>query len=290
MTGHTALTVMSTGPLATFQDLGRPGFARLGVPRSGAADLPALRQANRLVGNREEAAAVEVTLGGWSARVSGRALIAVTGPATRVRVGGREVGSHCAAPVTDGGLVEVLTPAHGCRNYVAVRGGFDAPVELESRSTDTLSGLGPAPLRIGDVLEIGTDDRAWPATTFAPVGSLPDVVDLIADPGPREDRLMDPGVLAVGRWAVTSASNRVGLRLERTDGSPQPRHRDDLPELRSEGVPLGGVQIPPSGQPVIFLADHPVTGGYPVVAVLNAESIWQAAQLTAGDVVRVRLR
>ncbi|ALG83814.1 biotin-dependent carboxyltransferase family protein [Gordonia phthalatica] len=285
-----SLTVVSTGPLATFQDLGRPGFAHLGVPRSGAADLPALRQANRLVGNAEGAAAVEVTLGGWSARATGRLLIAVTGPAVRVRVGGKDVGSHGAVPVSDGDLIEVSTPPRGCRNYVAVRGGFDAPAELDSRSTDTLSGLGPAPLRNGDVLAVGTDADVWPATTFAPAGAVPDLVDLIADPGPRDDRLVDVGVLAVGRWTVTPASNRVGLRLDRTDAAPLPRHRDDLPELRSEGVPLGGVQIPPSGQPVIFLADHPVTGGYPVVAVLNPESVWRAAQLTAGDVVRLRLR
>ena len=311
MTGQSvsapALTVVTTGPLATFQDLGRPGFAHLGVPRSGAADLPALRLANRLVGNPEGNAAVEVTLGGWSARATGRMLVAVTGPAVSVRVGGKDVGSHGAIPVHDGDLIEVFTPARGCRNYLAVRGGFDAPAELGSRSTDTLSGLGPAPLSVGDVLAVGTDEADWPATAFAPVGGLPDVVDLIADPGPRDDRLIDPTALAVGRWTVTPASNRVGLRLDRPDPenpdpenpalenptpdhSPLPRHRDDLPELRSEGVPLGGVQIPPAGRPVIFLADHPVTGGYPVVAVLTPESLWRAAQLTAGDVVRLRLR
>ncbi|MBM7367475.1 biotin-dependent carboxyltransferase family protein [Gordonia hydrophobica] len=285
-----SLIVVATGPLATVQDLGRPGYAHLGVPRSGAADLASFTLANRLVGNPESAAAIEVTLGGFRARAVGRMLIAVTGPAVRVRVGGTDVGSHAAAAVRDGDLVELLAPNRGCRNYLAVRGGLDVMPELGSRATDTLSGLGPAALRTDDVVPIGAQESAWPATVLAPVGSSADIVDLIADPGPRDDRLVDVGALTVGHWTVTAASNRVGLRLDRVDASPLPRHRADLPELRSEGVPLGGVQIPPSGQPVVFLADHPVTGGYPVVAVLTPESVCRAAQLTAGDVVRVLLR
>lgn len=287
--GSPTLAVTATGPLSTVQDLGRPGFAHLGVPRSGAADLPSFALANRLVGNHPHAAAVEVTLGGWSARARGGLLVAVTGPPTRVRVDGVEVGSHGAVRVADGELIEVLAPARGVRNYVAVRGGVDVPPELDSRSTDTLSGLGPPPLHPGDVLAVGRDDDEWPAAEFAPVGSLPDVTELIAAPGPRHHRLVDLGSLAIGRWTVAAASNRVGVRLHRDDGSELPQHRPDLPELPSEGVPLGGVQIPPSGLPVLFLADHPVTGGYPVVAVLTPESVARAAQLAAGDVVRLRL-
>ncbi|EGD54207.1 biotin-dependent carboxyltransferase family protein [Gordonia neofelifaecis] len=287
---HATLTVLSTGPLATVQDFGRPGRAHLGVPRSGAADLPALAQANRLVGNPEGAAAIEVTLGGWSARATGRMLLAVTGPAVRVTIDGVEAGSHSAIGVRDGAVVRVDAPVRGCRNYVAVRGGFDVLAELGSRSTDTLSGLGPDPLRVGDVLAIGSDENEWPASGFAPVGSIPEIVSLVAATGPRDDRVVDVTVLGDGRWTVSPASNRIGVRLDRVADDPPVRHRDDVPEMRSEGVPLGGVQIPPSGQPVIFLADHPVTGGYPVVAVLTAESVSRAAQLTAGDEVRIVLR
>ncbi|MGI6796438.1 biotin-dependent carboxyltransferase family protein [Gordonia sp. PS3] len=284
------LSIEAPGPLATVQDFGRPGLAHLGVPRSGAADLPSLAQANRLVGNPEDAAAIEVTLGGWAARATGRMLIAVTGPAVSLTVDGIEVGSHSVVAVHDGGMIRIHTPSRGCRNYLAVRGGFDVPAELGSRSTDTLSGLGPAPLRAGDVLTVGTCEDDWPATSLAPVGSIADIVELVAAPGPRDDRLVDVGVLGTGRWRVAPASNRVGVRLDRAHSAPPLEHRSDLPEMRSEGVPLGGVQIPPSGQPVIFLADHPVTGGYPVVAVLNPESVWRAAQLTAGDEVRFVLR
>lgn len=284
------LTVVTTGPLSTVQDLGRPGFAHLGVPRSGAADLPSLALANRLVGNVDGAAVVEVTLGGWSARARGSMLVAVTGPPTRVRIEGMEVGSHSAIRLSDGDLIEVLAPGRGVRNYVAVRGGFDAARELDSRSTDTLSGLGPPPLRRGTVLVVGDDVAEWPAIEFAPVGTLPEVAQLIAIPGPRDDRVADLDVLTVGHWTVAAASNRVGVRLDRNDGSPLPQHRPGLPELLSEGVPLGGVQVPPSGLPVLFLADHPVTGGYPVVAVLTPESTARAAQLATGDAVRLLLR
>ncbi|MEJ9080119.1 biotin-dependent carboxyltransferase family protein [Gordonia malaquae] len=282
-------TVCSTGPLATIQDLGRPGHAHLGVPRSGAADRESFGLANRLVGNLPDAACVEVTLGGFSARVHGTALIAVTGPPTRVRVDGHDVGSHSAIPLRNGQSVSVTAPRHGCRNYIAVRGGFDAVPELGSRSTDTLSGLGPPPLSVKDRLTVGDLSDDWPAVMLAPppaVGTEPAVV-LSVRPGPRTDRLIDPGQLVIGRWQVNPASNRIGVRLDRPSTSTEPPlvHRD-LPELRSEGVPLGGVQVPPSGQPVIFLADHPVTGGYPTVAVLTPASLIRAAQLVSGDSVR----
>ncbi|GAA4664942.1 biotin-dependent carboxyltransferase family protein [Gordonia humi] len=290
MTGpHAEFVVASTGPLSTIQDLGRPGLAHLGVPRSGAADLESFGLANRLVGNREEAACVEVTLGGFSATVHGTALVAVTGPSTVVRVDGREVGSHAAIPLENGRRLSVTAPRHGCRNYVAVRGGFDVVPELDSRSTDTLSGLGPAPLAVGDELPVGRLSSGWPAVMLAPPAPCPTApsIALTVRYGPRAYRLVDPGVLAEGVWVVNPASNRIGVRLDRPEGHDdrRPVHLGQA-ESASEGVPLGGVQIPPSGQPVVFLADHPVTGGYPVVAVVTPTSLPRAAQLVAGDRVR----
>lgn len=283
------LTVVTTGPLATFQDLGRPGYAHLGVPRSGAADLSALRQANRLVGNPESAAAIETTLGGWSARARGLVLVAVTGPPTLVLVDGLGVGSHATVPVRDGSLIEVLAPPHGCRNYVAARGGFVVPPALGSAATDTLSGLGPAPLQRSDELHIGNAALDWPPETLAP-GAPPPAREheLVVRRGPRYADLADPAALTRLEFTVNSASNRIGVRMDASDGGLC--HRTGLPPQPSEGVPLGAVQVPPSGQPVLFLADHPVTGGYPVAAVLTAESVDRAAQLVAGDVVRLRVR
>ncbi|WP_132993138.1 biotin-dependent carboxyltransferase family protein [Gordonia zhaorongruii] len=289
MTPPAVFTIGSVGPLATAQDLGRPGFAHLGVPRSGGADLGALTAANRLVGNQASAAVIEITMGGFSARVHGTALVSVTGPATRVRVDGHDVGSHCAVSLRNGETVSVTAPHRGCRNYIAVRGGFDVSPELGSRSTDTLSGLGPDPLRVGDEIPVGDESGAWPAVMVVPPPQPPvtPAVELTVRAGPRSDRLVDADLLLTGSWRVNPASNRIGVRLDRAQHSTDPalEHRD-LPDLRSEGVPLGGVQVPPSGQPVLFLADHPVTGGYPVIGVLTPSAVDLAAQLVAGDSVR----
>ncbi|MCF8586880.1 biotin-dependent carboxyltransferase family protein [Gordonia liuliyuniae] len=293
MTGpHAEFEVASTGLLATVQDLGRPGHAHLGVPRSGGADLESFALANRLVGNLEDAACVEVTLGGFSARLHGTALVAVAGPTTVVRVDGREVGSHSAIALKNGQTLSVTAPRRGCRNYVSVRGGFAVAAELGSRSTDTLSGLGPAPLAVGDELPVGTLSSTWPAVMLAPPAPCPasPTVTLTVRLGPRADRLVAPDSLTAGAWVVNPASNRIGVRVDRPIDSTEPVvAQRDLPEIASEGVPLGGVQIPPSGQPVMFLADHPVTGGYPVVAVLTPSSLHLAAQLVAGDRVRFDL-
>ena len=280
---------MSTGPLATFQDLGRPGYAHLGVPASGAADRSSLRLANRLVGNPESSPGVEVTLGGWSARANGLVVMAVTGPPVRVLIDGRPVGSHAAFGIWSGQTVTVEAPATGCRNYVAVRGGFSPDLVLGSAATDTLSGLGPPPLAVGDVLPVADDADDWPPVTAAP-GPPPRLREtvLAVRPGPRADRVANVEALYSSTWTVNPASNRIGVRLDVVDGE-RPTHRDGAAAAASEGVPLGGVQIPPSGQPVLFLADHPVTGGYPVVAVLTAQAVDAAAQLVAGDRVRLRL-
>lgn len=284
------LTVVRPGPLATFQDLGRPGYAHLGVPRSGAADRGALRQANRIVGNRESATTVELTLGGFAARATAFVVLAVTGASTTVRLNGCAVGSHAVIGAHAGQLIEVAAPPAGLRNYLAVRGGFRVPQTLGSSSTDTLSGLGPAPLGAGDVLSVGRTETDWPPIDFVPVAQLTEPArELHIRPGPRYQDLADPTALTRTPWTVNPASNRIGVRLDAAPGFPGPRHRPALPAQPSEGVPLGAVQIPPSGRPVLFLADHPVTGGYPVAAVLTAASVDAAAQLAPGDPVRLRL-
>ncbi|MFT3715992.1 MAG: biotin-dependent carboxyltransferase family protein [Gordonia sp. (in: high G+C Gram-positive bacteria)] len=284
-----ALTVRGSGPLATVQDLGRPGYAHLGVPASGAADRGSLRLANRLLGNPDGAAGIEVSLGGFSMRADDDLIVAVTGPPARVTVDGRGVGCGVVVPVPADGILTVETPLHGCRNYLAVRGGLDVERVLGSASSDTLSGLGPDAVRPGDVLAVGEATAPLPAVGAAPTLPMPmgaGPVVLTASAGPRADRLENAGSLFTGSWTVDPASNRVGVRLNRAAGE-ELRVRGAA-EAASEGVPLGAVQIPPSGQPVLFLADHPVTGGYPVIAVLTAASVDAAAQLTAGVDVRFR--
>ncbi|WHU48030.1 biotin-dependent carboxyltransferase family protein [Gordonia sp. L191] len=288
-----AIEVIHPGPFATIQDLGRPGLAHLGVPRSGAADLVSMTLANRLVGNRESAAVIEATLGGIRIRALRGLLIAVTGAGAQVLVDDVPVGLGVTVTVTAGSELAVSAPTWGCRNYVAVRGGIDVGAVLGSRSTDTLSGLGPPPLSAGDLLEVGVESGAWPAVTHAPVEATPPpVVELDVSAGPRSGHLHRVGDLMVGEWVVSADADRVGVRLVRPDESDHPllHHRADVGELASEGVAHGAVQVPPNGQPVLFLADHPVTGGYPVVAVLTAGALARAAQLVAGNRVRFRSR
>ncbi|MHC3004460.1 5-oxoprolinase subunit C family protein [Gordonia metallireducens] len=289
----TAVTVLATGPLATFQDLGRPGYAHLGVPVSGGADRGSLRLANRLVGNDESAATIETTLGGLRIRAEGDVLAVVTGADTAVRHNGVPVGLAATVVLREGDELAVDPPTWGLRNYLAVRGGFDVEPVLGSRSTDTLSGLGPPALTANVIVTVGDAAGEWPPVESAPANTAhPRVVVLEVDEGPRAELLAAPADLCAGTWVVGADSNRVGVRIDRAEASSYPllAHREDAGELRSEGVAHGAVQVPPSGRPVLFLADHPVTGGYPVVAVLTDAAVDLAAQLVPGSEVRFRRR
>ena len=281
------LTVLTAGPLATVQDRGRPGLAAMGVTRSGAADRAAADLANRLVGNDPAAAVVEVTAGGLRVRAERTVLIAVTGAPAPVTVDGRA--APFAGPLTLAAGTELALgrPPVGLRTYLAVRGGIDVPPVLGSRSTDSLSGLGPAPVRAGDLLPIGRQAGEEPIVDVAPVGAPSSRPVLGVLPGPRRTWLAPDAwaALTQAEWTVTADSDRVGLRLA---GPPLARARDD--ELPSEGLVPGAVQVPPDGAPVLFLADHPVTGGYPVLAVVVTADLSAAAQLRPGDTVRFRAR
>ncbi|RBY89431.1 biotin-dependent carboxyltransferase family protein [Blastococcus sp. TF02A-30] len=279
------LTVLATGPLTTVQDRGRPGWAAIGVTRSGAADADAAALANRLVGNQADAAVLEATAGGLRLRAERFLLVAVTGAPVPVAFDGRP--APFAAPTTlrPGAVLALGTPPRGLRSYLAVRGGIDVPPVLGSRSTDTLSGLGPAPLAVGDRLPVGAVSGAEPVVDVAPVGGPAEHPVLRVLPGPRADWLA-PGAwtaLTSSAWRVGQDSDRVGLRLS---GPVLPRERTG--ELPSEGLVPGAVQVPPDGAPVLFLADHPVTGGYPVLAVVRTADLPAAGQLRPGDVVRFR--
>ncbi|YCK35827.1 biotin-dependent carboxyltransferase family protein [Actinomadura sp. ATCC 39365] len=273
------IEVIAPGPYATVQDLGRPGLAHLGVPRSGAADAPSLRLANRLVGNREDAAGIEVTFGLARLRFHEGAWAALTGAPAEARMG---------VPfwVPPGGELRLGAPEWGLRTYVAVRGGIAVEPVLGSRSTDSLSGLGPEPLRAGALLPVGGSVAEEISVDLAPPpGPAPAVLRVLA--GPRDDWFV-PGALEAlcgGPYAVSQDSNRVGVRLR---GPELTRARKG--ELPSEGMVTGAVQVPPSGQPIVFLADHPPTGGYPVIAVVRQADLPVAAQLRPGDEVRFTTR
>jgi biotin-dependent carboxylase-like uncharacterized protein len=277
-----ALEVVAVGASALVQDLGRPGLGASGVGRSGAACRAALTLANRLVANSEGAAGVEVLLGGLAVRAGSLLTVALAGAAAPATVDGTPVGHHAVVLLRPGQVLRLGMPPTGLRTYLAVRGGVDVAPVLGSRSTDTLSGVGPAALAPGDVLPVGPEPRALPLIDVAPVGPPPGgTVVLRAVLGPRAGFVADPRELTTIRWTASSRSDRVGMRLS----GGRLRRADDA-EVPSEGMVRGAIQVPPGGEPVVFLADHPVTGGYPVVATVCDADVDRAAQVRPGQEVR----
>ncbi len=278
------LVVDRTGAQALVQDLGRRGHAHLGVSRSGAADRAALRLANRLVGNAEDAAAVECLLGGLAVTAGSLHWVAVTGAPTDVLVDGTPVGSHTSLPLRPGQTLAIEAPPRGLRSYLAVRGGLLVPATLGSRSTDLLSGLGPGPLQAGTELAVGTPLLPLPDIDHAPVA--PPRTTLQVLPGPRRDWFTDDAwrALLTTAWQVSSDVDRVAVRLVGAE-----LERCETAELPSEAMVRGALQVPPSGRPLIFGPDHPVTGGYPVIAVLSDRDADHAGQLRPGQTVRFSL-
>jgi biotin-dependent carboxylase-like uncharacterized protein len=278
------ITVVRAGPLTTVQDLGRPGYAHLGVPRSGALDPAAARLANALVGNPESAAVLETTLMGCALRFSEPARVAVTGASAVVSVDGPAVLGVVDIPA--GSVLDVGRATTGVRSYVAVAGGIDVQPVLGSRSTDTLSGLGPARLVDGMTLPTGPAPDLIPPGARSSSEHLPEsgrgdrTLVLGVRLGPRDD-WFEARELFGSAYTISPVSNRVGTRL-----AGPALTRTKTGELPPEGVVLGAVQLPADGLPLIFLADHPTTGGYPVVGVVD--DVTPLAQARPGTTVRFR--
>ncbi|HSK58781.1 MAG TPA: biotin-dependent carboxyltransferase family protein [Actinomycetospora sp.] len=286
-----ALIVEEVGPQALVVDRGRPGWAHVGVPTAGALDGPAHALAQRLVGNDPDAAGLEVLLGGLALRATAATTVALTGPpgGLRIRRSGapeRAVASHQPVHLAAGDVVVVPAPTSGLRGYLGVGGGVAVDAVLGSRSADTLSGLGPAPLAVGTRLPVGAP-TTLPAVGTGAVGvsTVPDAVVVTLHLGPRADWVDDAaGRLRAGTWTVAPTGDRVGVRLEGPALERAPARVGE--ELRSEGLVGGAVQVPPDGRPVVFLADHPTTGGYPVVGVVDPAELAVFAQLRPGTSVR----
>lgn len=283
-----AFVVLDPGVQTLMQDLGRAGWAHLGVPPSGALDPEAMKQANRLVGNEPDLVVLEILLGGLRLRAESSGRIAVTGGLRDLVVGGVPRPWGEAVPVRAGDEIEVRPSVTGLRGWLAVAGGLVTTKVLGSASTDTLTGIGPAPLRAGDWLPTGPVPRR-PGLGSAVPRPVEDVATFRLRLGPRDDWFTDASVqrLLSTSYKVAPASNRVGIRLEASDGSQLERQVGG--ELPSEGIVTGAVQVPTAGQPLVFLADHPVTGGYPIIGVVDPPDLSKCAQLRPGDNVRFRL-
>ncbi|GAA2474725.1 biotin-dependent carboxyltransferase family protein [Winogradskya humida] len=284
------MRIVRTGPLTVVKDAGRFGHTHLGVAPSGAVDRGAYGRANALVGNPPGAAVLECTLGGLRVSFDSPAVIVLTGTDAVLVVDGVRTSLEETVSVAAGAVVSVGMPKRGLRSYLAVRGGFDVPPVLGSRSTDRLAGIGLA-VSVDAVLPIGSpsfDHEPDSASLNSPLSRPPEADSPLSRPpegplevdlGPRDDWFTGEAIEAFlsSEFVITPASDSVGLRL---DGPALTRAISD--ELPSEGVVRGSVQVPPDGRPIIFQADHPVTGGYPVIAVLTPESADRAAQARPG--------
>jgi biotin-dependent carboxylase-like uncharacterized protein len=279
------IRVRRPGLLTTVQDLGRPGLAHLGVPTAGAADRRALGLANRLVGNPPEAAALEVTLAGPELEWEAGGWVALTGGRVAATLDGRPLPMDVAVPVDAGQVLAVGSVSSGLRAYLAVRGGIDVRPVLGSRSTDTLAPVGPPRLEEGARLPVGDLADGDPYRQVAPTRPVDPEPVLRTVRGPRDDAFTEGALRAlIGvAWTVTSDSDRAGVRL---DGPALERRRKV--ELASEGMVEGSLQVPPDGHPILFLANHPTTGGYPVIAVVVDADLPLAAQARPGTRLRFR--
>ena len=277
--------VVDPGLLSLVEDGGRSGSAGIGVPPAGPADPDSMRLANRLVGNPDRAAAIEVTAVGPRLRFAGDAHVGVVGSAAdgvEVRLDDRPVATGAVVPVSDRQVLTVGRVLCGLRAYVAVAGGFDTPLVVGSRSTDMLTGLGPGPLATGDRLAIGTPSRPH-GQVLVPVGATAGVTsELRVVAGPHHRPTADAARLGAAPWTVGDQSNRIGVRLTR---SPLPFAPHDA-GLPSVGMVTGAVQLPTDGNPIILGPDHATVGGYPVIACVIAADLHIVGQLRPGDAVR----
>ena len=287
------LEVTDTGLQALFQDQGRPGQASQGISCSGAMDRGALRQANRLVGNDADQTGIELVHGGFQCISRGEQVVAITGadvPLMLKTADGRQwpLPTHQPIALADGDTLTLGNPRAGIRAYLAVRGGFQEEAVVGSCSSDTLADIGPAPLAAGDILAVSRRPlRRAVAVPDLPIQPLPtqdDVVMLDVELGPRTDWFSADALqlLTQQEWQITPQSDRIGMRLK----GEAPLTRRITHELPSEGTVRGAIQVPSNGQPVLFMADHPLTGGYPVIACVARHHLDLAGQLPIGARVR----
>ncbi|MEO6579438.1 MAG: biotin-dependent carboxyltransferase family protein [Candidatus Limnocylindria bacterium] len=271
------IEVLEPGTLTSVQTpYGRPGWRHLGVPVGGAADVWSARLANRLVGNRDDAALIEVTLTGPSLRFETSSTVGVAGSRFDLILNGLPLPMHAARPVRAGSTLRIGQGA-GARCYVAVGGGIEVPAVLGSAATDLRSGFGGhegRALRVGDRLLIGHALDRLRRWSGADAGG--DAIRIIA-----VGREGGAQALSDGSWTVSEMADRTGVRI---DGRALLLAGH---EVASMGIPIGAIQVPPDGRPIIMLADRPVTGGYPVPACVIGADVGRVAQLRPGDSLRL---
>lgn len=288
-----AIQVIEPGLLTTVQDLGRWETVRLGIPTAGAMDPFALMAANSLVGNELNAAGLEITVLGPTLQFEDVCAIAVTGADLGARLDGREIGSWTTHPVRPGAILDFSGRRSGARAYLAVSGGIAVAPWRGSRSTYLTAQVGGyegRSLRGGDRLPLGqpASPLFWGAGIYLPperrprYSSEPTVRVIL---GPHADRFPEEAVetFLSSSYLVTNSSNRMGYRLQ----GPRLAHTEGA-DVSSCGIPLGGIQVPGDGQPIVLMADHQMTGGYTQVAAVIQADIPLVAQCLPGDLLKFR--
>lgn len=279
-----ALVVLRPGMLTTIQDLGRWGHQSSGVPVSGPMDLYSHRLANQLVGNAETAAALEITLVGPELQARGDLLCAIAGAEFSLTVAGHSVHHVGAFRLPDGATIRFGERRLGARAALAVRGGIAVPATFGSRSTSMLSRLGPfdgRPLAVGDLLPVGDERRFDDAASSTYPLALPrGGARLRAMAGPHDAMFASAAIerFYSERYRLTPSSNRMGYRLD----GPVLAHVAGA-DILSDATPLGSIQVPASGQPILLMADRQTTGGYPRIATVITADLPLAGQLAPGD-------
>lgn len=287
--------ILKRGLLSSLQDGGRPGHAALGVGRAGAMDQPAWRLANALVGNTGDEAAIECTMLGPTLRFESATTVALTGADISARVGERALPLWTRCHLPAGSVLELGGMRIGCRSYLAVGGGFDVPVLLGSRSSDLHAHVGGA-LQVGDELPVGLAHPHHEPSENDAVSALPWGLDpqpwfdfaghpLALLPGSHGDWLDDASraKLFGDRFGLSKDGNRTAIRLDgHTLALKAPL------ELVSEAALPGTMQLPPSGQPIVLMAEAPVTGGYPRIGQVAAVDLPRLAQRRPGDTLYFR--
>jgi biotin-dependent carboxylase-like uncharacterized protein len=284
-----AIRVAAPGFLTTVQDLGRPGHAAAGVSASGAADPLALRIGNRLVGNVDGAAALEMTMVGGSFRFEADGVFALAGADTGARLDDRPVVPFRPHPVRSGETLACTALRRGARAYLCVRGGVVVPPVFGSASTHLLTALGGCEgraLRAGDRFVLGAAENRPPFYHAVDPSTIPGYLlgeSFRVTVGPQASWFAPEAhaALVETEWSVSEACDRMGIRLSgpRID-TLEPR------ELLTEGVPLGAVQVPPSGQPIVLFVEHQTTGGYPKIANVIAADLARLGRLRPRDALR----
>ena len=284
------IEVLEPGLLTTIQDIGRFGYLRHGVPVSGAMDPVALRLANLLVGNAEGEGCLEVTLSGPRLRFRSSAVIAVTGADLSPRINGSPIATWGSAAVQHGDELSFGGQESGTRAYIAVAGGLDVPVVMGSKSTFMKAGIGGfegRALKTGDMLVA----RLPYASTVTPEKRIPR--SLVPDYdtslpvrvilGPQNERFTEAGlgVFLGEAFTVSAQSDRMGYRLQ----GPKVEHVSG-PDIISDGIPFGGVQVSGDGQPIVLMADRGTSGGYTKPATVISSDIGKVAQRMPGDEIR----